>query len=82
MHTYCLVGSFPEDCHDKYGGDRRGQVAGHRLDVNVELAAVGVLKDRDPNHADDDEDHRHDPATAQKKTITESPCISFAFNSV
>lgn len=67
MHTYRLVGSFPEHCHDEYGSDGRCQVAGHRLDVNVELSAVGALEDRDPNHADDDEDHRDDPASRRAR---------------
>lgn len=58
---HLLVGPLPEDGQGEDGGDGRGEVAGHRLDVDVKLATVGRLQDGDPHHAHHHQDHGHDP---------------------
>lgn len=60
---YLLIGPLPEDGQGEDGGNRRGEVTGHRLDVDVELAAVGRLEDGDPHNAHHHQDDRHDPGS-------------------
>lgn len=60
---YLLVGPLPEDSQGEDGGDGWGEVAGHRLDVDVKLATVGRLQDGDPHHAHHHQDHGHDPGS-------------------
>lgn len=38
---YLLIGPLPEHGQGEDSGDGGGEVARHRLDVNVQLAAVG-----------------------------------------
>lgn len=70
---HLLVGARPEDGQSEDSGDRRGEVAGHRLDVDVQLPTVGRLQDGDPHHTHHHQDHRDDPATAA--TADPLPCL-------
>lgn len=55
--THRLCDPLAEDGQQEQGSDRRGQVAGDRLDVVEKLATVGALDDGDPEDADDDQEH-------------------------
>lgn len=60
---YLLVGPLPEDGQGEDGGNGWGQATGHKLDVDVELAAVGRLQDGDPHNAHHHQDDGHDPVS-------------------
>lgn len=64
--THRLCDPLAENGQQEEGGDRRGQVAGDRLDVVEELPAVGALNDGDPEDADDNQEHHeHSAGRAQ-----------------
>jgi len=70
---YLLVSSRPEDGQDEDGGDRRSQVAGDSLDVDVELATAGALQDGDPDHAEGHQHHRDHPASGSDAVRGDAP---------
>lgn len=58
---YLLIGPLPEDGQSENSSDGWSEVARHRLDVNVQLPAVGWLEDGDPDHAHHHQNHGHNP---------------------
>lgn len=73
LGVYLLVSSRPEDGQDEDSGDRRSQVAGDSLDVDVELAPAGALQDGDPDHAEGHQHHRDHPASGSNAVQGDVP---------
>lgn len=67
--THRLCDPLAEDGQQEEGSDRRGQVAGDRLDVVEELPAVGALDDGDPEDADDNQEHHKQSAGRTQGTV-------------
>ena len=61
--SYLLIGPLPEDSESEDSCDGWGKAAGHRLDIDVQLAAVGGLQDGDPHHTHHHQDHSHNPGS-------------------
>lgn len=66
---YLFIGPLPEHGQQEDSRDGGRKAAGHGLDINVQLAAVGALQDRDPDHAHGHQNNSDDPARVKKRPV-------------